>query len=495
MTRCSRRVGVLGILLAFGACTAPSRPEDLVATPPTHGVLVGEVRTKRARIWARSDRAGWMHVAVTLAAQERSVAAAHKQVNADTDFATNVEVAGLQANTKYCARVWFTPKRNATAPPDTAVERAWFSTAPDPDDTAAVSFAWSGDLAGQNVGRDAQQGFAILPRILERKPDFFIGLGDMIYGDLAVASVGLYGNAQVPGDFAPSASLEAYRAHWRYNRADRGLQQLLARTPYYAVWDDHEVANDFSPSEDTRSEPPFDAKQHLLPLGYRAFCDYNTIGDDHGERLYRSIRWGKHLELFFLDNRSFRDPNRARDDSPTPKTQLGVEQLDWLEGALAASDATWRIVISSVPIAIPTGSPTARDGWANADSATGFERELALLFATLRVRDIGNTIWLTTDVHFATGFEYTPFPEAPDFHVREFVAGPLSAGIFPTQALDPTFRPRRIFFHGPPVKPASYDEALNWFNFGMLTVDGAGRLTIEIVDGRGATVASQVFER
>ena len=49
----------------------------------------------------------------------------------------------------------------------------------------------------------------------------------------------------------------------------------------------------------------------------------------------------------------------------------------------------------------PFASAEARDGWANADSSGGYERELALLFATLRVRSEQRTIWLTTDVHFA----------------------------------------------------------------------------------------------
>jgi alkaline phosphatase D len=148
-----------------------------------------------------------------------------------------------------------------------------------------------------------------------------------------------------------------------------------------------------------------------------------------------------------------------------------------------------------VPISIPTGSTEARDGWADSGSATGFERELALLFAGLCARGADNTIWLTTDVHFATGFEYTPFSSAPDFHVREFVCGPLSAGLFARQDVDPTFRPRRLYFHGPNEKPASYAKALEWFNFGTISVDEQGRLELELVNALGRTVARQHFER
>ncbi len=485
---------ILCLFLGLFACTTPTGTEDTVTHPPTHGVLLGEVSSTGAKIWARGDRPGWMHVAIALADDDSRVASGAAAVLAESDFTATVEIDGLEPGTSYTARVWFAPNRRAALAPGGSVGRAWFNTAPARGDARAVRLAWGGDLAGQNVGRDAALGFAILPRVLERKPDLFIGLGDMIYADGVIAPQGLYGNAQVPGDFGPATTIDAYRAHWRYNRADPQLAALLARTPYFAVWDDHEVVNDFSPSEDKGSGQPFAGGERLMPLGLRAFREYNALADGSGGQLYRSVRWGKHLELFFLDNRSHREPNRARDDNPQPKTQLGREQLDWLEQGLAASDATWRIVISSVPIAVPTGSAQARDGWANTDSATGYERELALLFATLRVLGIDNTIWLTTDVHFATGVEYTPFPDAPGFHVREFVSGPLSAGLFPRQDLDPTFRPRRLFFHGPPEKPASYDEALRWFNFGLLSVDGAGRLKIEIVDGRGGTVASHSID-
>ena len=47
------------------------------------------------------------------------------------------------------------------------------------------------------------------------------------------------------------------------------------------------------------------ADESLLPLGLRAFFDYTPDAKlNHApDRLYRNIRWSKHLELFFLDNR------------------------------------------------------------------------------------------------------------------------------------------------------------------------------------------------
>src|SRR5687767_13604969 len=178
--------------LALAACAAAPR-EAQPATGPTHGILVGEVTDRSARVWARGERAGWMNVELIDTSDGRTLSAVSTRVGADTDFAASVQLDGLSPGTAYAARVGFTQSRAASLALDPAAPRARFSTAPAPSDARAVRFAWSGDLGGQNVGRDAQRGFAILPRILEREPEFFIALGDMIYADGVLAATGQFG--------------------------------------------------------------------------------------------------------------------------------------------------------------------------------------------------------------------------------------------------------------------------------------------------------------
>ena len=66
---------------------------------------------------------------------------------------------------------------------------------------------------------------------------------------------------------------------------------------------------------------------------------------------YRRLRWGKHVELWFLEGREFRSPNRMADGPD--KTILGAVQMQWLRETLAASTATFRIVVSATPIVGP----------------------------------------------------------------------------------------------------------------------------------------------
>ena len=82
------------------------------------------------------------------------------------------------------------------------------------------------------------------------------------------------------------------RARHRHNREDVGLQALLQRMSVYAIWDDHEVRNDFAGSV----EP-------LMPIGRQAFLEYfpSVTGSDDPHRMYRAVRWGQLLEIFILD--------------------------------------------------------------------------------------------------------------------------------------------------------------------------------------------------
>ena len=347
----------------------------------------------------------------------------------------------------------------------------------------SVSFAFGADLAGQNVCRDLEQGFPIFRHVLAARPDFFFALGDMIYADSTCEAIGLYGNLQVPRATGIATTADEFRAHWRYVREDPAFSQLLREIPYFAVWDDHEVRNDFGPGDDLAAGS---ATTHLMPTGRSVFSEFNATKAD---RLYFSHSLGEQLEIFFLDTRSYRDLNSAVDDPAQPKTMLGNAQRRWLIEGVQASTARWKIIVSSVPLSVPTGWPAerGRDGWANFDQDTGFELELTGMLRHFADARISNLVFLTADVHFATGFRYRPFATHPDFVFHEFVTGPLQAGLFPNTALDNTLRPERLFYHAPASAEAvgNFADAQRWFNFGLIHIDANHRLRFTLVNGLG----------
>src|SRR5919106_2446491 len=284
---------------------AAARPASHDSPVVTHGVVIGDVTADSAVLWARADREGSLSVHISGGRRDH-VERLH--VRATDDYTGQLRLEGLRPDTTYRYQVRSRNKHRS-------VTRGSFRTAPEDDDAARVRLAFGGDVAGQNVCRDAREGFPIMDTIRAFRPDVFVGLGDMIYADNACDPVGRYGNPQVPGEFGPATDLPGFHEHWRYNRADPALQRLLDSAGYVGVWDDHEVVNDFGPLTDAPTTPPYTGA-HLLPLGRQAFLDYTPLSSE--SRLYRSLRWGKHLELFVLDTRSYRDANSALDDGVVP---------------------------------------------------------------------------------------------------------------------------------------------------------------------------------
>ena len=439
----------------------------------THGVTVGEVTHEQAVLWARSNRPGFLHI------QVGSFPPQTTELTANADYTGKIAVLGLKSNKRYRFKAWLGQQENSKRPRTT--QRGKFRTAPKPRHSKSLTFIWSGDLAGQNVCRDQAQGYPIFDVMNKDEYDFFIGLGDMIYADSLCEEVGAHGNRQIPGEFPIAQTLEDFWAHWRYNFGDPGVRRVMSKAPYFAIWDDHEIINDFGPSTARRDG------EDILNVGLRAFLDYNPVLEQN-EKIYRSIRWGKNLEIFFLDTRQYRDPNIETD---TGKTLLGHEQKHWLVDSVTTSNATWKLVVSSVPISVPTGFPATngRDGWANFDQDTGFETELTQILRQFQKANTKNLFWITTDVHFAAVYQYAALADKGDpliFH--EAMVGPLSAGVYPTRDLDDTFNPNRLFFYGPEKPIESYEASKQWMNYGRIEIERDGRLKLSVVNGLGEVV-------
>jgi alkaline phosphatase D len=327
------------------------------------------------------------------------------------------------------------------------------------DTAAAVRFSWSGDLGGRDQCRHLTDGYPIF-RALARTPgDFFLFLGDTIYADH-----GCGGPDRLPGYDFVARTLRGFRAKHRYNRADPAVQEFFRSRGVYAIWDDHEVRNDFSGPD----EP-------LMPDGRRAFLDYFPIVPPAGEpgRLYRRFRWGSRLEVFILDTRQYRSPN-AHADGPD-KSMLGAAQRRWLVDSVGNSTALWKVIATSVPLSVPTGRG-ARDSWTGAgprglpdDNPTGFATERDAILRDLRQRGVRNLVFVTADVHHAHVLRHEPHP---GWTIHELIAGPLSASLGRPRPVDAALAPQSLFGLG------------GVENFGDVTVDADG-FTVRIVDKEG----------
>ena len=239
---------------------------------------------------------------------------------------------------------------------------------------------------------------------------------------------------------------------------------------------------------------------HDLLAAYtkRAFGEYTPIRfDAHDpERIYRAFGYGPSLDIFMLDERSYRGPNSEnRQGTRGAETAfLGMAQVQWLKRALLNSRATWKVIASDMPLGLQVPDILGFEAWANGDGpALGRELELAELLRFIKDNTIKNVVWLTADVHYAAAHLYDPVQaQFTDFNpFWEFVAGPLHAGTFGPNKLDNTFGPQVKFLSIPndlkPNRPPS--DGLQFF--GMVKVSGTDEvMRVSLHNLRGEKIYS-----
>ena len=456
----------------------------------THGVQSGDVSVDSGVVWARTDRPARMLVEVATTESFADVRhAVFVDATPETDFTAKAILEDLPAGQDIFYRVRFQDLASPTLVGDPMVGR--FSTAP--RDSRSVSFVWSGDTAGQGWGIDESRGgMRTYATMLRNRPDFFVHCGDSIYADcpipetLALPNGAVWRNVVTEDKCKVAETLAEYRGNYKYNLLDANLRAFNAQVPTFALWDDHEVADDWWPGQPLRRDGYVEKNMLMLAArGARAFHEFMPTRQTFAEpgRVYRKIPYGPLLDLFMLDMRSYRGPNGAHDDAYGPRTHLlGPTQLAWLKRALEASQATWKVIAADLPIGL-----VSWDGIAQGDGAPcGRELEIADLLRFIRDAGIRNVVWITADVHYTAAHRYDPgravFRDFAPFW--EFVSGPIHAGTWGPGALDNTFGPQVAYQKG--CTAAQGENLAPCFGlqfFGHVAIDGTDRsMTVTLKD-------------
>jgi alkaline phosphatase D len=475
----------------------------------THGISSGDVGEGSAVVWSRADRPSRMVVEY---ATTESFRDSRKVVGPaalpEDDYTARVILEDLPPGQEIVYRVSFQdlayPKSRSLA------EQGRFRSSPVGE--ADVTFAWGGDVAGQGYGIDASRGgMRIFESIRRDRPDFFLHSGDHIYADNPIlAEVKLddgsaWRNLMTEETSKVAETLAEFRGRYKYNRLDANVLKFAAEVPILAQWDDHETRNNWFPGqvlEDSRYTVK--SVDLLAARARRAFGEYQPIrprGDDL-ERIYRTVRFGPTLEVFLLDQRSYRGANSPNRQAALTESSafLGVEQVAWLVRSLKSSTATWKVIASDMPIGlIVRDGPNAFEALANGDDGPPLGRELetAELLRALKAARVRNLVWLTADVHYAAAHHYDPtrakFTEFNPFW--EFVAGPLHAGTFGPGELDATFGPEVKFCSIPKGLKGNRPPSDGFQFYGTVKVDGKSRgMTVTLKDIDGKTLYSVDLE-
>lgn len=300
-------------------------------------------------------------------------------VDPQADFTSQFHLTDLLPGKQYLIKVEY----GASKEQNLKILSGAFRTALAPDSIAPVTFTVT---TGQRYpDRDSQDGFKIYAEMMKLDTDFFVHTGDILYYD----------------QFAKTRAL----ANWHWQRI-YGMQSLLdfhSNVTSYFMKDDHDtLMNDSWPTMETNFMGDFTFED-----GLEVFRQQVPMG----EKTYRTIRWGKDLQVWLVEGRDFRSEN-TMDDGPD-KTIWGAEQMAWFKRTVQESDATFRILISPTPVVGPD-----RDNKHDNHANIGFQHEGNLLREFLASQDnmtviCGDRHWQYVSVDATHG-------------VKEYSSGPAS---------------------------------------------------------------------
>src|SRR3954452_3822852 len=403
------------------------------------GVASGDPDAHSVVLWTRRPFAEGTRGILTVEVAEdeglsRVIAHAKAPVSSAADWTARVLIGGLAPARTYWYR--FTDSDGNGSRVGRTI------TAPLPDDPRTVSFAF---VSCQDVNEGKLNAYRRMIYEDERAPageklGFVLHLGDFIYEvvqypdevktryDRTIYEVARIPDGHKVGNFHIPLTVDGYRAIYKGYLADPDLQDARARWPFVAIWDNHEFswqgwqsivkAASFERPGQTIKVAANQAWFEYIPArvtrGTRLLEHFEAPAvkdvpvkefDSHGLgvepnnltainslRGYRSLRYGKHLDLIITDQRSYRSadpfsdpsldklggndypgmspeplmrildggrgfnggnppaevsfndahvPNPQR--SAPPQTILGAEQKAWFQDQLKSSTATWKI--------------------------------------------------------------------------------------------------------------------------------------------------------
>jgi alkaline phosphatase D len=538
------------------------------------GVASADPHPDSVLLWTRrpSDAAGRDRLFVEVAEDEAFTQIISREacsVSAATDWTCRVLAGGLKPSHDYWYR-FVDAAGNGSRIGKTR-------TAPEEASQRQVRFAF---VSCQNVTQGACNAYRRMlwediHRPADEQLDFVLHLGDFVYEivwypedrpqgmyDRRLRDIVRYPSGEKIGEFHVPTTVDDYRALYRGYLSDPDLQDARARWPFVCVWDNHEfswkgwqtqqnfgagarpaqtrkvAANqawfEYQPARvvraiRTRADEFIPPKVADAPL--RRFAEdglgleQSNIKAVESLTLYRTLRWGRHVELIITDNRTYRsepvtdhqdaapfrpaafpfftsqdvvqvlDAGRTYEGGHAPDTiafggrdltnprklarpqsMLGTRQKTWFLKRLGESTATWKLWGNSVPMLIcrtdfqnlPAGYtawPASGYAQLGADDWTGYVAERNEILDFVRSRQVPGVISIAGDLHaFVSGRLSAALPpKAFDPVAVEFVVGSVSAPGLAEAAehVISKHNPLRPLYVYEPAPPAGVECAVN----------------------------------
>ena len=252
--------------------------------------------------------------------------------------------------------------------------------------------------------------FAAHADIAAQSPDFLLWLGDYIYEGAGSPA----GSADAVRSHASPEpkDLTAYRNRYALYKSDSSLQAAHQACPWFVIWDDHEVENNYAGliPQDPTETATFGLRRQQA---YKAWWEHQPVrlpppGDEGEYRIYRSVRWGDLVGLALLDTRQYRSDQGCGDATlnldpacsdllDATRTLTGAEQQAWLFSTLGQQDTLWNVIAQQIVMA----DITLNGAVLNYDQWDGYPQARQRILQHLADANVPNTIVLSGDIHLA----------------------------------------------------------------------------------------------
>jgi alkaline phosphatase D len=300
---------VLGLVLWMNCVFGFSQTDQILSGP-----MVGQVQLRDAIIWVQTSKSSNAKVTY-LAEGSDAMITESKEIttNEEGHFIATFYLTGLQPGTKYNYKVWINNKlQSFPYPLSFTTQSHWqYRTDPPMFSFVAGSCAYVNDPDYDRPGKGYGSHYHIYKTIDSMKPDFMLWLGDNTY--------------LREGDFESREGIYHRQSH---TRTLPEMRPLMAHTPNYAIWDDH----DYGTNDANRI---YRYKNHSL-AAFKDFWPAESYHTNDLEGISHSFTYND-CEFFMLDNRWYKTAD-------TSGTILGRTQIDWFKDALLSSNAAFKFV-------------------------------------------------------------------------------------------------------------------------------------------------------
>jgi alkaline phosphatase D len=285
--------------------------------------------------------------------------------------------------------------------------------------------------------------------LVAEDPDLIVFLGDYIYE-----------TAPDPHSLRPHPTPEpfdvaGYRQRYATYKLDPLLQAAHAAAPWAAIWDDHEVANDYAGQWDQTNGDPV-AFLRRRAAAYQVYWEHmplRAIAHPSGPsaKIYRTLDWGNLAQFQLIDDRQYRGSRAcqraALPDGRLPytsvvrdcaqrhdatRTMLGGTHEAWLLDALGTTRAQWNLLTQQslmTPFAsIAADAPQEGAIWHAADRWEGYPAARDRILRRWSDAQTPNPVVLSGDIHVfvAAEMRHPDRPDGPPI-AAEFVGGSLTS--------------------------------------------------------------------